>query len=67
MVLSSPQELLKLQQKNMQESVQPVQTQPSTSASNEHWQEVVKFQQKLHKQVRDTTFRWFGTVQYTTP
>lgn len=44
----------------MQESMQPVLTQPSTSASNEHWQEVVKLQQKLHKQVREAIFRWFG-------
>lgn len=34
----------------MQECVQPLQTQPI----NEHWQEVVKLQQKLHKQVRDS-------------
>uniref|UniRef100_A0A671RXM7 Cilium assembly protein DZIP1 n=1 Tax=Sinocyclocheilus anshuiensis TaxID=1608454 RepID=A0A671RXM7_9TELE len=48
-------ELLKLQQK----SVQPVQTQPSTPASNEHWQEVVKLQQKLHKQ----EVKWAGKTQ----
>ncbi|XP_051753327.1 cilium assembly protein DZIP1 isoform X2 [Ctenopharyngodon idella] len=52
-------ELLKLQQKNMQESMQPVLTQPSTSASNEHWQEVVKLQQKLHKQ----EVKWTGKMQ----
>uniref|UniRef100_A0A8C2B0E4 Cilium assembly protein DZIP1 n=1 Tax=Cyprinus carpio TaxID=7962 RepID=A0A8C2B0E4_CYPCA len=43
-------ELLKLQQKNMQESVQP---------GNEHWQEVVKLQQKLHKQ----EVKWAGKMQ----
>lgn len=43
-------ELLKLLQKNMQESMQPLLTQPSTSVSSEHWQEVVKLKQKLHKQ-----------------
>uniref|UniRef100_A0A8C1SUW9 Cilium assembly protein DZIP1 n=1 Tax=Cyprinus carpio TaxID=7962 RepID=A0A8C1SUW9_CYPCA len=47
-------ELLKLQQENMQ----PVQTQPSTSASNEHWQEVIKLQQKLHKQ----EVKWAGKM-----
>ncbi|KAK7154851.1 hypothetical protein R3I93_009713 [Phoxinus phoxinus] len=52
-------ELIKLQQKNMQESLQPVLTQPSTSASNEHWQEVVKLQQKLHKQ----EVKWTGKMQ----
>uniref|UniRef100_A0A672S2S8 Cilium assembly protein DZIP1 n=1 Tax=Sinocyclocheilus grahami TaxID=75366 RepID=A0A672S2S8_SINGR len=52
-------ELLKLQQKNMQQSVQPVQTQPSIPASNEHWQEVVKLQQKLHKQ----EVKWAGKTQ----
>ncbi|XP_016423455.1 zinc finger protein Dzip1-like [Sinocyclocheilus rhinocerous] len=52
-------ELLKLQHKNIQQSVQPVQTQPSTPASNEHWQEVVKLQQKLHKQ----EVKWAGKTQ----
>ncbi|XP_043096939.1 zinc finger protein Dzip1 isoform X1 [Puntigrus tetrazona] len=52
-------ELLKLQQKNLQESVQSVQTQPSSSASSEHWQEVVKLQQKLHKQ----EVKWAGKMQ----
>ncbi|NP_001299827.1 cilium assembly protein DZIP1 isoform 1 [Danio rerio] len=52
-------ELLKLQQKNIQESMQSVQTQPNASASNEHWQEVVKLQQKLHKQ----EVKWTGKMQ----
>ncbi|XP_073707826.1 cilium assembly protein DZIP1 isoform X2 [Garra rufa] len=52
-------ELLKLQQKNMQENVQQVHTQPDTSASSEHWQEVVKLQQKLHKQ----EVKWAGKMQ----
>ncbi|XP_067315085.1 cilium assembly protein DZIP1 isoform X2 [Pseudorasbora parva] len=52
-------ELLKLQQKNIQESMQPLPPQPSTSTSNEHWQEVVKLQQKLHKQ----EVKWTGKMQ----
>ncbi|TRY55668.1 hypothetical protein DNTS_016515 [Danionella cerebrum] len=52
-------ELLKLQQRNLQETVQPVQTQPAAVTSNEHWQEVVKLQQKLHKQ----EVKWSGKMQ----
>ncbi|XP_065149815.1 cilium assembly protein DZIP1 isoform X2 [Paramisgurnus dabryanus] len=43
-------ELFKLKQINQHENTPPVQTQPSTSPSIENWQEVVKLQQKLHKQ-----------------
>ncbi|XP_051568712.1 cilium assembly protein DZIP1-like isoform X2 [Myxocyprinus asiaticus] len=52
-------ELLKLKQINMQEITQLVQTQPSAPASSEHWQEVVKLQQKLHKQ----EVKWVGKMQ----
>ncbi|XP_051996393.1 cilium assembly protein DZIP1-like isoform X2 [Xyrauchen texanus] len=52
-------EVLKLKQINMQEITQPVQTQPSAPASSEHWQEVVKLQQKLHKQ----EVKWVGKMQ----
>ncbi|XP_051562506.1 cilium assembly protein DZIP1 isoform X2 [Myxocyprinus asiaticus] len=52
-------ELMKLKQKNMLEITQPVQTQPSAPASSEHWQEVVKLQQKLHKQ----EVKWAGKMQ----
>lgn len=48
----------------MQECVQPLQTQPI----NEHWQEVVKLQQKLHKQVRDSFnihSMWDSPVHHT--
>ncbi|XP_051985712.1 cilium assembly protein DZIP1-like isoform X2 [Xyrauchen texanus] len=52
-------ELMKLKQKNMLEIAQPVQIQPSAPASSEHWQEVVKLQQKLHKQ----EVKWAGKMQ----
>ncbi|XP_057194842.1 cilium assembly protein DZIP1 isoform X2 [Triplophysa rosa] len=43
-------ELLKLKRINKQEIAATVQTQSGSPASNEHWQEFVKLQQKLHKQ-----------------